>query len=301
MRPIPPLPFSRRRAPLLALAAALLLAAACSRPPPPLPPEQAAVRSANALLEAARAADLPAFFDALPPARQNDVRALVAKAAAAIDEELWNESAAFLADFADAAQKQSANLATLCNDLAQSRRRAKGPAPAEVTPADISTLAGFLAEIAALDRDALLSGDLSALLASPSLHSVYASLLDKAAAARPLPSAYVLADADDSASLPPGSIAVAPADDPSAVTTVSLIDGVWFPDEIDRALSAACAEASQSLDRFSLDPETRTILLSAIRSLRSTLPALAAAQSPDQLKSTATLAFGALFLLPSSL
>ena len=295
MTPIRPL---QSALPLAALAAALLLAPACSPKtvPPPPTPEQAAVRSANALLLAVRAADPAAVFDALPPARQDDIRSLVAKAVSAIDEELWNAAADFLADFSDAAQKQSANLAALFEERL---RASHAPAQAHASPEDIALLAAFLGEIAALDRDALLSGDLSALLSSPSLHSIFAAFLENNSAARPLPSAFVLVPAPPGP--PPGSISVAPADDPSAPLSVSLHDGVWFPDPLDDAIAAACAQASAALDHFTLAPDTHDLLLSGLRSIRTLLPSIAAAKTPDELRASALMAFGALSILSSSL
>lgn len=297
INPIRPIPSALR---IAALAAALLLAPACSKPPPPPTPEQAAVRSANALLDAVRAADPAAVFEALPPARQNDIRALVAKAVSAIDEELWNESTTFLADFSDAAKKQSANLSALFNERL---RASKAPSEAQASPEDFAVLADFLGEIAALDRNALLSGDLSALLSSPSLRSIFSGILGKNAAAHPLPSAFVLLPAppDASPDAPHGIVSLAAADDPSAPFSVSLHDGVWFPDALDEAIAAACAQASDALDNFTLDPDTRELLLSGLRSVRTLLPSIASAKTPDQLRASALMAFGALSILSTSL
>lgn len=288
-----------------ALAAALVLAA-CSRAPdaaptafapdPALPPDQAALATANAALDAFRAGDAPALYASLPASIRTDISSLLSDAVSAIDPDFWRESSAFLTDLADALDAQSANLASLLGQLPVFLNGDPAPdldAVPEVAAADVTSVAAFLHSLAAsADRDALLRGDFSKILALPALRNVLSQAYAKLDETGTLDGAFsvVRTNPDGSVTLHFG------ASDEGEDSDWRLVDGAWFPAPVGSDYADMIAEARSAIADFktSFASEYRSQLLPVLRQLRGVLPSLKAAESPEQLQTAATMAFFAL-------
>lgn len=287
------------------LAAALVLAA-CSRAPdaapaafvpdPALPPDQAALATANAALDAFRAGDAPALYASLPASIRTDISSLLSDAVSAIDPDFWRESSAFLTDLADALDAQSANLASLLGQLPVFLNDDPAPdldAVPEVAAADVTSVAAFLRSLAAsADRDALLRGDFSKILALPALRDVLSQAFAKLDESGTLDGAFSVVRTN-----PDGSVTLHFGDaDEGEDSDWRLVDGAWFPAPVGSDYAEALATFREAVDGFktSFAAEYRDQLLPVLRQLRGVLPTLKAAESPEQLQTAATMAFFAL-------
>ena len=143
------------------------------------------------------------------------------------------------------------------------------------------------------DRDALLRGDLSKLLALPALRDVLSQAFAKLDESGALDGAFSIVRTN-----PDGSVTLrfGASPDEGEDADWRLVDGAWFPAPVGSEYADMIAEAHSAIDGFktTFAAEYRDQLLPVLRQLRGVLPSLKAAESPEQLQTAATMAFFAL-------